>query len=196
MADRNLIDQLKRYRRELTSLAYRAILAAFDDGQVQVAAHGANMPAADQEVIQADGLDLVQHYGVRTRPPKDTELVLLPTVDSDGECVIGENDEPPSGLPALGDKDVQWYTSSGQYVHLDDDGDMVLEPISGKDVLLGSGATKAIAVNGDSVYPTSSFATYLNNLYTAAYGSPPGTPITSATQIATVTASTTKAKAE
>jgi phage gp45-like len=89
-----------------------------------------------------------QPYGIRSAPPQDHELVYLQT---EGGLVVVTTREDAAdysgyGLSEPEDSEVVLYNSQGASVRLNEDGDIVAEPKSGRHVKLGSGATEFVAM--------------------------------------------------
>jgi len=73
----------------------------------------------NQDVLQEDDVDHVQHYGFESYPAADTELIGL---DADGgSVVIGERDAVPKTLGDLAQGDVRLYDSAANEILLDAD---------------------------------------------------------------------------
>jgi hypothetical protein len=87
-------------------------------------------------------------YGFRSNSPVDTEVVIAYT--EGGVIVVGERGNLPSGVsePAAGA--TKLYNAQGCEVHLDEDGNVVHVPKSGKFVLLGSASASHKIALGDT----------------------------------------------
>jgi hypothetical protein len=154
-------------------------------------AHGRGDPddPTDVDLVQEADLDHVQHYGFDSHPPADTEIVVA-EIDG-GEVCLGERYPVPTSLPTRASGDVMIYSLGGHYIWLDDTGNMVLEPVSGRFVFLGSGANKKMAISGDIVVQGSALKTWMDAVTGAT-----GVPAFVGTTLGTITATSAKVKAE
>lgn len=138
-------------------------------------------------------------YGLRSNSPAGTEVVIAYT--EGGLIVVGERGSLPSGVaePAAGA--TKLYNSQGCEVHLDENGDIVHEPKSGRHIKLGSGATQFVAMANKVLTELNSIQTWANShTHDTAGVQPGGSTLTSATGKPTMSApgsvEATKAKVE
>jgi phage gp45-like len=134
-----------------------------------------------------------QPYGLRSNPPTDHELVYLQTA---GGLIIVTSREDAADFSAYGltepaDSAVMLYNSQGCSIHLDENGDIIHEPKSGRHIKLGDGATKALVLDGDDVKQGSAMKTWMDAVTTAT-----SVAALVGTSLGTVDGSSSKAKGE
>ena len=168
---------------------------------IQAAGLGDALPSGEQDLIQENDLDHVQHYGFESYPPADTELIILDA--NGGEVAIGERSELPSALAsaALASGESRTYGADAQYIKHVAGGETIHEPKAGQFIKLGSGATKKLVLDGDSVNSSGAFDTWAGLVETrfAALGVPFAAPDkwgVVGPVIGTAVASATKVKGE
>jgi hypothetical protein len=166
---------------EAARIAYRVVFRQLaDDGTAQG-------EALDSQIVQQEDLDRVTPYGFDSVPPDGTESVAVPGDAAD--TIVGERRSRPSSIPDPGNAGML-YGEGGAYMTPGDGGDGVLEPEAGQTINIGDSATKALALNGDSVNASTAFGIWVAAVSAALSLSSPGNPIGS------VVASSTKGKGE
>jgi phage gp45-like len=93
--------------------------------------------SAPNEPVQAMGIKRAQHYGFVSEPPDGTEsLVLAINGGASNRVSVAEwtTDEPEIDAPGA---EVLIWCRNGQRILLNKDGDVVIYPKSGRNVLLG-----------------------------------------------------------
>jgi hypothetical protein len=140
------------------------------------------------DIDQMDGTDFYEPPGLAETPASASEGVRIP---GDPDPMIlprgarhSTTPNPPAGGAVL-------YGPAGGYAYFDANGDMIVEPAAGRAVKLGSGAAQAVAINGDPVARNAAMQVWM-----AAVTIATGVPALVGSNIGTVLASTTKARAE
>ena len=77
-----------------------------------------------------------QLYGVTSEPPQGTEVILLAVNGGSSNRVAVA--ELPQNVPAIEADEVLIWAKAGQRVLLNKDGDVVVYPATGRNVILGS----------------------------------------------------------
>jgi len=148
-------DDITPQIQEAAAQAFRGHKTAYADGLITGEGyHG--QPLA--------GVHNAQPYGLRSNPPTDHELVYLQTM---GGLIVVTSREDAADFKALGlsepeDGEIMLYNAQGCMVHLDENGDMIHEPKSGRHIKLGDGATKALALDDDSAEQGSKMKTWMD----------------------------------
>jgi len=92
---------------------------------------------APSDPDQAQGIKRAQHYGFISEPPEGTEcLVLAINGGASNRVSVAEwtTDEPEIDVPGM---EVLVWCRNGQRILLNKDGDVVIYPKAGRNVLLG-----------------------------------------------------------
>jgi phage gp45-like len=145
-----------------------------------------------------------QPYGLRSNPPENREIVYLQTA---GGLIVVTSRQDAADFTALGlsepeDGETMLYNAQGALVHLDENGDIIHGPKSGRHVKLGDGATKALALHEDGVdkdVGATRFSAWMAAIEVLANSGAGGTcspAAESITRIGKVQASATKVKGE
>lgn len=131
----NFENILNPIRNAISGMIARAVVRSFKNSKgssgpvVSVALPG-------QELH--DDVLFIQHYGYASRPPKDSDIVLLFPGGCRGAGVAVGSQGEPSGVPALEEGESCLYSKFGQKVLLKKDGSIIMIPASGKRVRIES----------------------------------------------------------
>ena len=125
----------------------RAVIRSFKNSK------GENGPLVAVELPgqeRHEDVPFMQHYGVASFPPKDSELLLLFPGGCRGAGVaMGSSQSKPGDIPQLEEGESCLYSKFGQKVVLKKDGSIVLTPASGKTVTVESDLKVTGTVNAD-----------------------------------------------
>lgn len=91
------------------------------------------------------GVKLMQHYGFASVPKKGSLGVALFVGGARDNGILVASQGAPDGIPALDAGEVALFSEFGQKVILDKNGDVVVAPASGKDVIMNG---RVIAKSG------------------------------------------------
>jgi len=161
------LDAQGRIMRAVTSVAqglFRVsiVKVALEEGLqfLQAYGHGDPDETDDQELLQEDDLDHVQHFGFRSSPPADTEAIVA-EVDG-GMASIAERDSvedltshgTADQMPTLATGDTCLYSQDGTYIYLDADGKLTIKSLSGNiEVITEAGDIIKLGQDGADYYP-------------------------------------------
>jgi phage gp45-like len=118
---------------------------------LQAYGHGDPDDAANQELLQEEDLEHMQHFGFESFPAGDGDTEGIVVGADGGEACIAERRVLPTTLAALVAGESRTYGEDGQSILHKTGGDIEAEPKSGQHVKLGSGATKDLGLDGDTV---------------------------------------------
>ena len=122
-------------RDSIRGLIGRAVLQSYK------AASGGKPPVVALELPGGErhsDFEFLQQYGLASRPPKGSELVVLFPGGSHGVGLVVASRSPDADAPALEDGEQCLYSKFGQKVLLKSDGSIVLTPANGKRVRVES----------------------------------------------------------
>jgi len=153
---------------------------------------GCKAVGADGDVDQLDGTDYYEPPGIALGSLAGLEGAKIDD-DSDTPIVLPRGTRP-SGIPTPVAGSCLLYGPNGEYVYPNSSGDIEAEPKSGRTVKLGSGATKAVGLDGDTVNAGRSMAAWIAKVQAVVVAIDPTT--VAPTDFGLLSASATKAKAE
>lgn len=137
---------LEPIREAISGMIARAVIRSFKNSK------GENGPLVAVELPgqeRHEDVPFMQHYGVASFPPKDSELLLLFPGGCRGAGVAMGSQSKPGDIPQLEEGESCLYSKFGQKVVLKKDGSIVLTPASGKTVTVESDLKVTGAVNAD-----------------------------------------------
>ena len=164
---------------------------------LQAHGHGDTNDAANQELLQETDLDDISHFGFESFPRQNGETEYI-VVDADGgEAAIASRRVLPVSLADLVADEARIYGEDGHSILMKAGGDIECEPAGGGTVKIGSGAAKALVLDGDNCDVVLAFTTWMTAVEAGVLAGGGGVvaPLVGTT-IATVTATATKGKGE
>jgi phage gp45-like len=143
--DRETLAQLRHLFRPLATRIANTVARAV----VNYASDGTKLQLLQLGVLADETVDGAEHhqaYGFSSIPLAGAEaVVLFPNGDRSHPLVVAVSDRrhrPTGGEPG----EVTVYNHTGAKITMAKDGDIVVEPASGRDVKIGDGASKAVVV--------------------------------------------------
>jgi hypothetical protein len=168
--------------------------------EVQAGGYGGDPTASDPSLLPQTipGVPVAFPYGFLSLLPTGDAFEVEVFETAGGVLAVSTRSALPSGIPAPAEGDSMQYSSGGSYTHHDASGDTVHEPNSGKDIKLGKGATKAVALNNDECASSTTFDIWAAAVQTAitGLGGAVSPAWSNGDPIADIAASATKVKAE
>ena len=167
-AERVINGLLRPVRMRLNNMIRRAVVDLVDDSKKQQQLQALVMAGEVQDEIEN-----FEHYGLTTRMPKGSELVLL-RVGGSGDHQIAIASAFRSARPKLAaDKDVTLWDADGNMIELIRTG--IVVTLDGTNTLeLGAGATKGVNREGDSVSQNAAYDAWFDLVATATSTAKPG----------------------
>lgn len=156
-----MIHLIEKLKRSVSLIIGRAVIRSIKSD---------NGLKADIALIAGEkhsGVPFFQHYGITSKPNKDSEAVVLFIGGSrdNGICIASQGD--PSKIPSVEDGEVCLFSEFGQKILLKKDGSIVLTPKSGQKYRIESD----VEVTGDlKVFCDGAFITMKNHIHPTPVG--------------------------
>ena len=135
-----MIRLLESLRRSLRLLVGKCVIEA-----ASKSLDGVNVDFVVLGNERHSGVRLMQHYGFASVPKSGAHGVALFVGGARDDCVLVASQGAPSGIPSLDAGEVALFSEFGQKVVLDKNGDVVVAPANGKNVIMNG---RVIAKNG------------------------------------------------